>query len=187
MTWSLVVSWFIRCGQIGGSIKLDFPYTVVICIHKSKAVLKVMFSLLKKSSWKSWIYEGVEFSRKSLVDVAKSKGIQKTPQPRSWESSPCVVQLFTDFWEPSTHPWEIWTSSFFWNHSALLIWAAACSDVMSSSSIRKCMIVEQVKLVQNVFPVLFLLNCTFGEICIFIFFPKPLNKVNIYTHTHIYM
>lgn len=169
MTWSLVVSWFIRCGQIGGNIKLDFLYTVVMCIHKSKTVLQVMFSLLKKSSWKSWIYEVVEFSRNSLVYVTKSKGIQKTLSLRSWESSPGIVQLFPDFWKTSMHLWEIVTSSFLWNHSALLIWAAACSDVMSNSSIRKCMIVEQVKQVQNVFPVLFLLKCTFSEICIFIF------------------
>lgn len=48
MTWSLVASQFIKCGQIGESIKIDFPYTVVMCIHKSKTALKVMFSTLKK-------------------------------------------------------------------------------------------------------------------------------------------
>lgn len=67
MTWSLVVSQFIKCGQIGGSIKIDFPYTAVMCIHKSKTVLKVMFSILKKSRCKNWIYQVTKFSRNSLV------------------------------------------------------------------------------------------------------------------------
>lgn len=41
---------------------------------------------------------------------------------------------------------------------------------MSNSGIGKCMIVEQVKLVQNTFPVLLLLKCTFGEIWFFVLF-----------------
>lgn len=86
MTWSLVMSRFIKCGQIGGNIKIDFLNTVVMCIHKSKRVLKGMFSILKKSGCKNWIYQVLEFSRNSLVYVTKSLSVQKTRSLGCWET-----------------------------------------------------------------------------------------------------
>lgn len=51
-----------------------------------------------------------------------------------------------------------------------------CSDVMSGTAVRKCVMVEQVRLVQSMFP-RFLLKCTCGEICLLALFLFPLRDL----------
>lgn len=158
MTWSLVLGSVLihQLWPDRRSVKIDFPYTVVMCIHKSKTVLKVMFSILKKSRCKNRIYLVVEFSRNSLVYVTKkSLNIQKKCSLRCWEAEmlrnqPLHTSIISRFLRDFNTFMGNWHFRSFIKSFCPARPTAACSDVMYNFGIRKRMIVEQVKLVQNI-------------------------------------
>lgn len=96
MTWSLVVSRFFKCGQIGGSIKIDFPYTAVMCIQKCKTLLKAMFSIFEKSRCKNWVYLVVEFS--GICDKeSKNPKDMSTEVPGNGDAEKSALAYFSYF------------------------------------------------------------------------------------------